>query len=155
MDNLYIYITPFVGLFGIFIGAFLQAYLAKKNHTLNNLSEFQNKAYADFLKAASSIAVAQRSGERDKVNSELGNLADAKARICTYGHSVVIHHLAEFMRAGGTLQTEREILSFTKLCITIRNKVGMNQDGIMSTDISQLLFSVDVKDTPTPGRKNC
>lgn len=155
MDKIYLYLTPVIGLLGVCIGAYLQAHFAKKNYGFKNLSEFQNKAYADFLKSASGIAVAQRAGDRDKVTSELSNLADAKARICVYGHSAVIRELAVFMRSGGTLQTESEILSFTKLCITIRDEVGMIKDSVVSTDISQLLFSIDVKDTPTPILSDC
>ncbi|MEJ1393686.1 MAG: hypothetical protein RPU64_05770 [Candidatus Sedimenticola sp. (ex Thyasira tokunagai)] len=155
MDNELIFVAPIIGLVGIVIGAFFQSHYAKKNDIHKNLSELQNKAYADFLNSASSIAVAQRVGEREKVVSELSKLADAKSRICVYGHSKVIKDLAEFMRQGGTLQTESEILSFTRLCISIRDEVGMERDDIYSTDISQLLFSVDVKDTPTPILTDC
>jgi len=117
----------------------------------NNLSELQNKAYSDFLNSVSKIAVAQRKDRRIAVTEELSNLADAKSRICVYGHASVVHHLADFLRAGGTLQTEQEILSFTRLCFQIRESVGMHDKEIYSSDISQLLFSVDVKDFKTPG----
>lgn len=155
MDKILVIIAPVIGLMGILVGAFLQAYFTQKNNSHKNLSELQNKAYADFLNSASSIAVAQRTGDRDKVNSELAKLADAKSRICVYGDSNVINRLAEFIRQGGTLQTEQEILAFTRLCITIRTAVGLDKDKVFSSDISQLLFSVDVKDTPTPKRTDC
>ncbi|EOX3409941.1 hypothetical protein ACPFT9_003540, partial [Vibrio cholerae] len=73
-----------------------------------------------------------------------------KSRICVYGDASVVQHLASFLRAGGTLQTEQEILSFTYLCMEIRKSVGMSDKLLLSQDISQLLFSVDVKDTKTP-----
>jgi hypothetical protein len=152
MDKILIFIAPLVGLV---VGAILQAHFAQKNNNHKNLSELQNKAYADFLNSASSIAVAQRYGDREKVTSELSKLADAKSRICVYGSSNVINQLANFIRQGGTLQTEQEILAFTRLCITIRSSVGMRRDAVFSTDISQLLFSVDVKDTPTPRKTDC
>lgn len=154
MRDYLIFITPVIGLLGVLAGALLQAYLTRKTHKSNNLSELQNKAYADFLNSASNIAVAQRSGKRNEITSELSKLADAKARICVYGESVVIHELAEFMRHGGTLQTEKEILSFSRLCMAIRDSVGMKEGNLYPSDISQLLFSMDVKDVPTSGSKN-
>jgi hypothetical protein len=145
-------IVPVIGFSGIVIGAVLQAFFNRKNQKVNNLSELQNSAYADFLNAASKIAVAQRQNQRSTVEKELSNLADAKSRICVYGDSNVVHHLAEFLREGGTLQTELEILSFTRLCLEIRKSVGMSEKELRSCDISQLLFSVDVKNTKTPGK---
>lgn len=145
-----IFVVPFVGLCGVVIGALLQAFLTRRNQKANQLTELQNKSYADFLNAASKIAVAQRKNERKKVDSELANLADSKSRICVYGDSIVVQHLASFLRAGGTLQTEQEILAFTNLCVQIRKSIGMDDKSLLSEDISQLLFSVDVKNTETP-----
>ncbi len=153
MDISPVIFASLVGLLGVATGAWLQAYLTKKNNQKSKLSELQNSAYADFLNAASSIAVAQRVGDRDRVTSELAALADAKARICIYGHSTVIHELAKFIRAGGTLQKESEILSFTRLCLRIRESAGMTNQSIPLTYISQLLFHVEVSETPTPRRK--
>ncbi|MBU2869584.1 hypothetical protein [Colwellia sp. E2M01] len=145
-------LVPIIGFSGVIIGAVVQAIFNRKNQKVNNLSELQNSAYADFLNAASKIAVAQRQDQRSTVEKELSNLADAKSRICVYGDSNVVHHLAEFLREGGTLQTELEILSFTRLCMEIRKSVGMSEKELRSCDISQLLFSVDVKNTKTPGK---
>ncbi|AMG02385.1 hypothetical protein [Vibrio mimicus] len=150
MDVVLIFVVPFIGLCGVIIGALLQAFLNRKKQKVSHLSELQNKSYADFLNAASKIAVAQRLNDRKEVERELSNLADAKSRICVYGDGSVVQHLASFLRAGGTLQTEQEILSFTYLCMEIRKSVGMSDKLLLSQDISQLLFSVDVKDTETP-----
>jgi len=146
----FIVLVPLVGIIGIVIGALLQAFFNRKNQNANNLSELQNKAYSDFLNAVSKIAIAQRQNQRNHVIEELSNLADAKSRICVYGDTPVVHHLAVFLRAGGTLQTESEILSFTKLCLQIRKSVGIQGKEIYSSDISQLLFSIDVKDVKIP-----
>lgn len=145
-----IVLVPIVGVLGVIIGAFLQGFFNRKNQAVNNLSELQNRAYSDFLNTVSKIAVAQRGNQRDTVTEQLSNLADAKSRICVYGHAAVVGHLAEFLRAGGTLQTESEILSFTSLCLQIRRSVGMRDKEIQPSDISQLLFSIDVKDVKTP-----
>lgn len=144
-------IVPVIGVLGVVIGALLQGFFNRKNQAANNLSELQNKAYSDFLNSVSKIAVAQRKDQRTVVTEELSNLADAKSRICVYGHASVVHHLADFLRAGGTLQTEQEILSFTRLCLQIRESVGMRDKELYPSDISQLLFSIDVKNVKTLG----
>jgi hypothetical protein len=150
MNEYLIFVAPVIGLIGVFLGAYIQSMFARKNQEKNSLAEQRNKAYADFLNAASKIAVAQRLDKRDVVVTELANLADAKSRICVYGNSDVVQKLAVFLRHGGTLQTESEILSFTKLCYSIRESVGLKRSDLKLSDISQLLFSVDVNDTARP-----
>jgi len=150
VKNEFVALVPIIGFIGIVVGALLQGFFNRKNQKANNLSELQNNAYSDFLNSVSKIAVAQRKNQRDIVTDELSNLADAKSRICVYGDSNVINHLAIFLRAGGTLQTEKEILSFTHLCMEIRKSVGMQDKELFASDISQLLFSIDVKDVKTP-----
>lgn len=155
MNTALIIFAPLIGLLGVGFGAWLQAHLTRKNAHNSKLAEFQNKAYADFLNSASAIAVAQRTGNRDRVDAELAILTDAKARICVYGHSAVIKELAKFIRAGGTLQTESEILSFTRLCICIRESIGMSNETVPLPDISQLLFNVEVYNVSTPIKTGC
>ena len=150
MKNEFAILIPFIGVLGVILGAFLQGFFNRKNQKVNNLSELQNKAYSDFLNSVSKIAVAQRSSKRSEVTAELSNLADAKARICVYGASNVVKFLAIFIREGGTLQTEREILCFTHLCTEIRRAVGMHDKDLIPSDLSQLLFNLDVKDIKTP-----
>ena len=152
MKNEFVVLIPFIGVLGVILGAFLQGFFNRKNQKVNNLSELQNKAYSDFLNSVSKIAVAQRNNKRSEVTLELSNLADAKARICVYGNATVVKFLAIFLREGGTLQTETEILSFTHLCAEIRRAVGMHDKELMPSDISQLLFSLDVKDVKTPSK---
>lgn len=155
MNSILVIFAPLVGLLGVGFGAWLQAHFSRKNNTNSKLSELQNKSYADFLNSASALAVAQRTGNRDRVDAELAVLADAKARICVYGHSTVIQELAKFIRAGGTLQTESEILSFTRLCICIRKAVGMGDEAVALPDIAQLLFRVEVSNVQTPIKADC
>ncbi len=152
MRGLVITFVPIIGIIGVITGALLQAFFNRQNQKVHHLSELQNNAYSDFLNAASKIAVAQRNNQRNVVTEELSNLADAKARICVYGDPNVVNHLASFLRNGGTLQTEREILSFTRLCIEIRKSVGMKDKELKASDISQLLFNVEVKDVKTPNK---
>lgn len=155
MNTRLVIFAPLIGLLGVFFGAWLQAHFTRKNNTNSKLAELQNKAYADFLNSASAIAVAQRTGNRARVEEEFAILADSKARICVYGHSKVIQELARFIRVGRTLQTESEILSFTRLCLRIRESVGMDNKTIDLPDISQLLFSVEVANVHTPITTDC
>ena len=148
MDSAYIAI--FGSLIGVIVGAILQYYLTHISQKDSRLSEWRNTAYADFINAASIVATAQRHGKREVVTEQLGKLSDAKARICVYGDAEVIKDLADFWRHGATLQTESEILAFTRVCLTIRKSLGVPGEMIHSPDISQLLFSVDVKNTKTP-----
>ncbi len=152
MKDGFLALIPIIGIIGVVTGALLQAFFQRKNQKAHHLTELQNSAYSDFINAASKIAVAQRSEHRDLVTNELSKLADAKSRICVYGDSNVVHHLALFIRKGGTLQTEQEILSFTRLCLEIRKSVGMKDERLIGQDISQLLFNIDVKDLKTPNK---
>jgi hypothetical protein len=149
MTNLPAYIAIAGSLFGVVIGALLQSYFNRRNQKDTRLDEWRNAAYADFLNAVSSVATAQRHGKRDLVIEQLARLSDAKARICVYGDANVIHCIAEFWRHGATLQTESEILSFTKVCLAIRESAGA-LGKLHLPDVSQLLFSIEVRDTPTP-----
>uniref|UniRef100_UPI003565957B hypothetical protein n=1 Tax=Immundisolibacter sp. TaxID=1934948 RepID=UPI003565957B len=147
--NMSAYIAIASSLFGIVVGALLQSYFNRRNQKDTRLDEWRNSAYADFLNAVSAVATAQRHGKRDVVAEQLARLSDAKARICVYGDTNVIHSIAEFWRHGATLQTESEILAFTRVCLAIRASAGAAGE-IHSPDISQLLFSIDVRDTQTP-----
>jgi hypothetical protein len=150
--NIAAYLAIIGSLAGVMVGAFLQSYFNRRNQKDTRIAEWRNSAYADFLNAVSEVAVAQRHGKRDVVAEQLARLSDAKARICVYGDTKVIHELAEFWRHGATLQTESEILAFTKVCMAIRDSAGV-LGSVHSTDISQLLFKVDVSDTKTPTTK--
>lgn len=149
MTNMSAYIAIASSLFGVVIGALLQSYFNRRNQKDTRLDEWRNAAYADFLNAVSAVATAQRHGKRDVVTEQLARLSDAKARLCVYGDASVIHSISEFWRHGATLQTESEILSFTRVCLAIRESAGA-VGKIHSPDVSQLLFSIDVRDTPTP-----
>jgi len=153
MTSISAYIAIFGSLAGVIVGAFLQSHFNRRNQKDTRLDEWRNSAYADFLNAVSLVATAQRHGKRDVVNEQLARLSDAKSRICVYGDKDVIHHIAEFWRHGATLQTESEILAFTQVCLAIRKSAGVSE-SLHSPDISQLLFSIDVRDTKTPGLKN-
>ncbi len=144
------YIAIIGSLLGVIVGAVLQSYLVRRNQKDNRLLEWRNTAYTDFINAATLVATAQRHGKRDVVAEHLARLSDAKARICVYGDASVIAEIAEFWRHGATLQTESEILAFTRVCLSIRKSLNVSGAAINFPDISQLLFSIDVKDIKIP-----
>lgn len=145
-----IVLVPMIAIIGGITGTLLQAFFNRKNQEAYHISELQNTAYSDFLNAVSKIAVAPCNNKRDLVTNELSKLADAKSRICIYGASNVVNHLALFLRQGGTLQTEQERPSFIRLCLEMRKSIGMMDKELIASDISQLLFSMDVKNIKTP-----
>lgn len=149
MTNIPSYIVIIGPLLGVVIGALLQSYFNRRNQKDTRLDEWRNAAYADFLNAVFAVATAQRHGKRDIVTEQLARLSDAKARICVYGDANVIHSISVFWQHGATLQTELELLAFTRVCLAIRESVGA-VGKMHSSDVSQLLFSIDVRDTPTP-----
>lgn len=153
INDYLLFATPTVGLIGVLIGSFMQARLARGNKEREHLHDLQSQAYVDFLSSVSNVAVAQRVGDRSAVSSGLAALADAKSRICVYGSPEVVRQLAVFIRAGATLQTESEILAFTRLCLAMRFAAGMKRFDVLSTDISQVLFNLEVKDCPTPRKE--
>jgi hypothetical protein len=153
MNAISTYIAIIGSLFGVVVGAILQSYFLRRNQKDTRISEWRNTAYTDFINAATLVATAQRQGKRDTVSDKLARLSDAKARICVYGDAEVISELAEFWRHGATLQTESEILAFTRICLKIRESLQVPGRKINSPDISQLLFSIDVKNVATPRPK--
>lgn len=152
MESIGAYIAIVGSLLGVIVGAFLQSHFVRRNQKDTRLAEWRNTAYADFLNATALVATAQRHGKREVVSEQLARLSDAKARICVYGDPSVVKELAEFWRHGATLQTEQEILAFTRVCLQIRKSAGVS--GVLhSPDISQFLFSVDIGDTKTPSKQ--
>jgi len=151
MTNVGTYIAIVGSLLGVIVGAFLQSHFLRRNQKDTRIAEWRNTAYSDFLNTVAQVATAQRHGKRDAVLEQLARLSDAKSRICVYGDPAVIRAIAEFWGKGAPLQTEGEILAYTKVCLEIRKSVGVSS-ALRSPDISQLLFNIDVHDVKTPSQ---
>ena len=130
---------------GVVVGALIHYLLTKKNQKEQQLVEWRNKAYIDFLEAISVVVASQRKGDKKVTIDSLSKLADAKSRICIYGEAEIIKQLAEFWREGATLETESELLAFSRFCQKIRKSIGVKSDIGALEDITQLLFSIDIK----------
>lgn len=135
-------ITALLSILGVVVGAFLQNYLAKQNNQQKQLLESRNKAYVDFLEAVSLVVAAQRMGKKERELEELAKLTNAKARICIFGEESVVRQLATFWAAGTSLETESEILAFTRFCLGIRKSLGLKDKEFLIGEVSQLLFAI-------------
>ena len=136
-------ITAILSILAVVVGALLQNYLARQSHQEKNLLESRNSAYVDFLEAVSLVVAAQRMGKKDLEIEQLARLTHAKARICIFGEEHVVRRLAAFWGAGATLETEQEILAFTRFCMDIRKSLGLKDKEFLHGEVSQLLFAIN------------
>lgn len=135
-------ITALLSILGVVVGAFLQNHFARQTNEAKQLLESRNQAYIDFVESASLVVSAQRLGKRDQELEQLARLTHAKARICMFGEESVVRQLAAFWEAGATLETESEILEFTRFVLDIRKSLGLKDKEFLNADVSQLLFAV-------------
>ena len=123
--------------------ALLAHLLARIHAKASNLAELRLKAYSDFIHAASRLAATRRLGNTKDEWLELAALNDAKARVCICGNVPVVKALTEFWQAGGTLEDEYEIISFTNLCSEMRSSLGHKRHDIAMFDIHSTLFKLE------------
>jgi hypothetical protein len=136
-------ITALLSIFGVLAGALLQHRLARQSQQERHLLDSRNAAYIDFLEAVSLVVAAQRMGNKQREIEQLARLTHAKARICIFGEEHVVRRLATFWAAGATLETEQEILAFTRFCMDIRKSLGIKDKEFLHSEVSQLLFSIN------------
>jgi hypothetical protein len=125
------------------IGALLTHFLSERRKRREELMEQKLKAYSDFINSASKIIAARRLGQTENDPEELAVLNDSKVRICICGDKSVVEALTEFWEHGGTLEREREILAFTRLCMKIRESLGYKAHDIADLMISNTLFRIE------------
>lgn len=136
-------ITALLSILGVLAGALLQNHLGRQSQHERHLLESRNAAYIDFLEAVSLVVAAQRLGNKQREVEQLARLTHAKARICIFGEEHVVRRLAAFWEAGATLETEQEILAFTRFCMDIRKSVGIKDKEFLHSQVSQLLFAIN------------
>ncbi|MDP3825317.1 MAG: hypothetical protein Q8Q74_02080 [Polaromonas sp.] len=135
-------VAGLLSILGVVVGAFLHNYFAKQNNESKQLLESRNQAYVDFLEAVSLVVAAQRLGKKEQEIEQLARLTHAKARICIFGEESVVRKLASFWAAGASLETESEILAFTRFCLDIRRSLGLKDKELLTSEVSQLLFAI-------------
>lgn len=129
-------------LVGGVLGVLLTHVFSIKRKQRDELAEFRLKAYVDFINAASRLVSARRVGRTADEIEELAALNDAKIRICICADPKVVEALVKFWKYGGTLEREREILAFTRLCLQIRESLGNSRNDIVHMEISNTLFKL-------------
>ena len=136
-------LTALLSILGVVVGAFLQNHLAKQNNQQKQLLESRSQAYVDFLEAVSLVVTAQRMGKKEQELEQLARLTHAKARICIFGEESVVKRLGAFWESGAALETEQQILSFTRFCLDIRRSLGIRDKDFLGSEVSQLLFAIN------------
>lgn len=139
-------LVPLLLILGIAVGILVYRVLNGGAASSGFNADQRTSAYADFINAATAIASAQRQNRREQVQEQLQKLADARARICLFGDPPIIRLMSDFWNSGASLQTESEILAFSRLCLEIRKALGVN-GNLSLGDVSQFLFSHELKDT--------
>jgi len=135
--------TIILSLLSAVVVAVISHILAERRNLRNDLAEFRLKTYSDFINAVSRLAAARRLGETQNELEQLAILNDAKARICICAEAPVVEALSIFWLAGGTLEKEDEVLSFTRLCILMRKSLGNRCHDIAGLSLSDTLFRLE------------
>lgn len=122
-------IVSFLPFAGIIIGAFLQYIFTRHIEHARALKDMKVKAYMDYLRgvceqAQLSLTFDKKSAQEKKSEAFI-RIADAKARICLYGSSSVIHAFAEFERLGAQIATQEQIKAFVSMSLEMRKDAGL------------------------------
>ncbi len=123
--------------------AYLTHLLSTRRKREDELYALRVSAYADFIAAASHVISARRLGMKTDTPADLARLNDAKIRICLTAPPQVVEALAEFWGEGGTLEQEREVLTFTRLVEAIRTSLSGKPRDIAAVDTSSVLFRIE------------
>lgn len=126
-------LVALIGVAGTLIGVMIGDFLSYRRKRRDELHEMRLKAYSDFIHSASRIAVHRRTGRTEDETEELVALNDAKCRIIVSADAQVVKALIDFWKpahrdAGGTLETESEIVRFNMFCHVVRNSLRLPSD---------------------------
>ena len=136
-------ITATLSLLSAITVAVLGHFFSTRRKRIDELAEMRLKAYSDFINSISRITSARRNGRTEDELDDLSALNDAKNRICICANKEVVEALIEFWGAGGTLETEKEVIALTQLCYRIRESLGNKRNDIVDLELSKTLFSLE------------
>lgn len=125
------------------IVAVLAHLFSERRKRKDELAEMRLKAYTDFINATTRLANTRRLGEDQDELEVLLALNDAKIRVCISAEAAIVEELIKFWQEGGTLEKEREVLAFTRLCLLMRKSLGNKLNDVVSMRISDLLFKLE------------
>jgi hypothetical protein len=136
-------VASIFSILSVVVGVVLGHYLSQQRQGQASLLAIRIKAYSDFITCVSRLAAARRTGEVTNEVAELAALNDAKARICVCAEAPIVEALAEFWKAGGTLEQELEILAFTRFCSRVRESFGNTRNDLIGQNLSDILFKLE------------
>ena len=96
-------VTVALSLLSAVVAAVLTHRLTESRSRRSELADMQLRAYADFINAASALAVARRMGKVENELDQLATLNDAKVRLCISAPPPVLKHLSDFWLGGASL----------------------------------------------------
>ncbi|MFZ2445192.1 MAG: hypothetical protein WAW37_02450 [Syntrophobacteraceae bacterium] len=135
------YLTAILPVLGVVIGASLQFWFSRATTNWSRLQDRRIQAYVDFLKGVAGTAVAQRFSDKKSEIDSLALLADARARICVYGHSEVITALASFSReTDSMLSSPTACRAFTGLIQVMRKVSNSDLVPVGEDELFLVLF---------------
>jgi hypothetical protein len=125
-------LTAALPLVGVLVGAGLQYVFGRSLDIRRQVQASKATAYSDYLRAFATIATGGRSKEA------LGQLADAKTRVCVYGSPKVISLLAEFERGGAVSGENMPLVA--ALVVAMREDVKAVAGVPSAEDLGLILF---------------
>jgi hypothetical protein len=134
--------TAVFAILGILAGATLQYFYGQRGEAWKAHRQLRSAAYLDLIKAVVGTAAQRNVGGLDAVQI-FSALADAKARICVYGSSAVIHAISEHLRRFHVLDSAESCVAFTGVLQAMRDDAGFT-DHANDADLLRLLFGDDL-----------
>lgn len=117
-----------VSVASVVVGAVLQFRLSRSGERLKRLDSLRARSYADYLR---SVAMAAHCIIDDDLRKACRLSADAKSRMAVYADRPVLRAMAEFERAGSTLNNDSSWDAFTAVVEAMRGPVeGVDADTI-------------------------
>ena len=124
---------------GVLVGASLQYFFGRTLELRKQLQTQKGQAYSDDCRIFAAIATTGRTKE------VLGQLADAKTRVCIYGSTLVVQRLGEFERAAANTASPENRLLVTELVLAMRRDIGGRATPPAKDDLGIILFGAGWK----------
>lgn len=135
-------LTALIAFVSAVVVAVLGHVFSLRRQRSDELSAFRLKAYVDFINSISRLVASRRMGQTEDELDELATLNDAKTRICICADVPVVEALSDFWERGATLEREGEIVAFTRLCMRMRESLGLARGDLFELNISGTLFKL-------------
>jgi len=126
------------------IGVILKYTFSRKEEYLRKKEELKIQAYSDFIRSVSIMGIKSKTNSQD--SETYSSLLDAKNRLSIYGSTEVIKAIAELWRTGPVFDSPEKINKYVQIIQLMRKENFKSKTTVDANDISQLIFSMDVKE---------